>query len=41
MQYGVGNKKAYLGTFQDLELAELVANEYREKYHGEYYRDYR
>ncbi|WP_064558972.1 HNH endonuclease [Buttiauxella brennerae] len=41
VQYGVGNKKAYLGTFQDLELAELVANEYREKYHGEYYRDYR
>lgn len=32
----VDGKKKYLGVFEDLELAELVAYEAREKYHGEF-----
>ena len=32
----VNGKKKYLGVYEDLELAELVATEARDKYHGEY-----
>jgi hypothetical protein len=34
-----GNKK-YLGAFDDLELADLVAQEARNKYHGSYARHF-
>jgi hypothetical protein len=30
----VDSKKKYIGVFDDLELAELVAMEARNKYHG-------
>jgi hypothetical protein len=30
--------RMYLGAYEDLELAELVANEARNKYHGEFAR---
>jgi hypothetical protein len=33
---GVYGKPIYLGLFEDLEFAELVANEARSKYHGEF-----
>ena len=37
----VSNKKHYsLGCYDDLELAELIVNEAREKYHGEFARSY-
>jgi len=32
----VNKKRIYCGTFDDLELAELVAYEAREKYHGKF-----
>lgn len=32
------NKLTHIGTFDDLELAEFVASEYRDKYHGEFAR---
>jgi hypothetical protein len=32
----VNSKKKYIGLFDDLELAELVAYEAREKYHGKF-----
>lgn len=35
-QVQVNKKKVYLGTFLDLELAELVAIEARNKYHKEF-----
>ena len=34
----INKQKIYLGTFDNLELAELVAIEAREKYHGKYAR---
>lgn len=36
VRIGVNDKRLYLGDFKDLELAELVANEARNKYHGKY-----
>lgn len=33
---GVNGKKKYCGVYEDLELAELVAIEAREKYHGSF-----
>lgn len=30
------NKSMYFGSFDDLELAELVAIEARDKYHGKF-----
>lgn len=38
VQLRVNYKLMHFGTFEDLELAELVAIEAREKYHGEYAR---
>lgn len=35
---GVKGKRKYVGVFEDLELAELVAQEAREKYHGKFAR---
>jgi hypothetical protein len=32
----IGNKRLVLGSFDDLELAELVVSEARNKYHGEF-----
>jgi hypothetical protein len=32
----IGNKRLVLGTFDDLELAELAVSEARNKYHGEF-----
>ena len=32
----INGKLTYLGSFKDLELAELVAKEARNKYHGEF-----
>ncbi|XGI80662.1 hypothetical protein ACED16_02520 [Enterobacter hormaechei] len=32
-------KYEYFGSFDDLELAELVASEVRSKYHGDYAND--
>lgn len=34
----VNNKRMYFGTYRDEELAQLVAEEVRNKYHGEYAR---
>lgn len=36
----VRGERKHLGLYEDLELAELVANEAREKYHGEYARNF-
>lgn len=38
VQLFVDKKVKYIGTFDDLELAALVAEEARNKYHGEYAR---
>lgn len=38
VQICVNRKKKHLGYYDDLELAELVAIEAREKYHGEFAR---
>jgi hypothetical protein len=35
---GVNNKKLFFGRYKDLELAELVAIEARNKYHGQFAR---
>ena len=35
---GVNGKRKYIGVFNDLELAELVAQEARDKYHGKFAR---
>lgn len=32
----VDGKRKYIGSFEDLELADLVATEARDKYHGKY-----
>ena len=32
----VEDKRKYIGSFEDLELADLVATEARDKYHGKY-----
>ena len=32
----IGNKRLVLGSFEDLELAELVVMEARDKYHGKF-----
>lgn len=34
----IGGKNRYFGQYEDFELAELVAREVREKYHGEFVR---
>jgi hypothetical protein len=36
---GVNGNKVYIGLFEDIELAELVATEARRKYHGEFAND--
>lgn len=36
----VDGRQKFIGTFKDKELAELVAEEAREKYHGDFYRKY-
>ena len=36
VQISLNSKVRYLGLYDDLELAELVAQEAREKYHGEF-----
>lgn len=36
VRVGVSNKIRNFGTYDDLELAELVAEEVREKYFGEF-----
>jgi len=35
---GINGKRKYIGVFEDLELAELVAQEARDKYHGKFAR---
>ena len=39
VKIGVNKQKLYIGLFEDLELAELVAQEARAKYHGEFAND--
>ncbi len=39
VRFKLNNKDISLGMFEDLELAELVASEARNKYHGEFARD--
>jgi hypothetical protein len=39
VQLQVNKKMKYLGTYEDIELAELVAIEARSKYHGEFARN--
>lgn len=39
VRIGVNHRRIFLGTFDDIELAELVAKEAREKYHGEFAND--
>lgn len=34
----IDNKPSHIGVFEDLELANLVASEFRDKYHGEFAR---
>ena len=34
----INGKKAYLGGFEDIEFADLIATEARNKYHGEFAR---
>lgn len=37
VSYGSHQKKRiHIGTFENIELAELVSSEFREKYHGEF-----
>ena len=38
VQVGVNGKRVTVGSFDDLELAELVAVEYRNKHHGNFAR---
>ena len=38
VQLQVNGKKMYLGVFDDVELAELVSDEARDKHHGKYAR---
>ena len=38
-QTTINGKNKYLGYFEDIELAELVVQEARNKYHGEFARD--
>lgn len=38
VQMQINNKKMYFGCFDDLELADLVAQEARAKYHGKFAR---
>ena len=38
VQIGINKKSKHIGYFDNFELAELVANEAREKYHGEFAR---
>lgn len=40
VRVSVNQKDKYIGSFKDLELAELVAQMAREKYHGEFARHY-
>ena len=39
VQINVNGKHKHIGYFQDLELADLVAQEARDLYHGQYARD--
>ena len=34
----VAGKRKYIGSFEDLELADLVATEARDKFHGQFAR---
>ena len=36
----VEGKRKYIGSFEDIELADLVAQEARDKYHGQYARHF-
>jgi len=36
----VSGKRKYIGSFEDIELAGLVAQEARDKYHGQYARHF-
>lgn len=36
----VDRKRKYIGSFEDLELADLVAQEARDKFHGQYARHF-
>jgi hypothetical protein len=36
----VNKKRKYIGSFEDVELADLVAQEARDKYHGRYARHF-
>ena len=36
VQLGVNGRKKYVGVYDDLDLAQLVAEEARRKYHGEF-----
>jgi len=36
VQMNIHGKYTFIGTFKDLELADFVASEYRDKYHGEF-----
>jgi hypothetical protein len=38
VQLSIDNKRKYFGSFENLELAELVAIEARNKYHGDFAR---
>lgn len=40
VRISINQKDKYFGSFDNLELAELVAQEARNKYHGEYARHY-
>ena len=39
VRIGVNNRRIFLGIFDDIEFAELVAKEAREKFHGEFAND--
>jgi hypothetical protein len=36
----VNKKRKYIGSFEDVELADLVAQEARDKYHGRFARHF-
>jgi hypothetical protein len=36
----VSGKRKYIGSFEDIELADLVAHEARDKFHGQYARHF-
>jgi hypothetical protein len=36
VQMNINGRYTFIGTFKDIEMANLVASEYRDKYHGEF-----